>query len=97
MSTRKTNYGKAVNILMIVLGTFILAVSVEFFILPYHILSGGVAGVAVAFEPFFHLDETLVANTLTLALLIVGTLILGKQFGIDTILSSFCYPVFTTA
>ena len=88
---------KLINVLFVVTGTFILAISVEFFILPYHILSGGVAGVAVAFEPFFHLDETLVANTLTLALLIVGTLILGKQFGIDTILSSFCYPVFTTA
>lgn len=93
----KIDMKKLINVLFVVTGTFILAISVEFFILPYHILSGGVAGVAVAFEPFFHLDETLVANTLTLALLIVGTLILGKQFGIDTILSSFCYPVFTTA
>lgn len=84
------------DILFVITGTFILAVSVEFFILPYHILSGGVAGIAVAFEPFFHLDETLVANVLTLVLLGVGTLILGKQFGIDTLLSSLCYPLFTT-
>lgn len=88
---------KLMNILLVVGGTFVLAMSVEFFILPYHILSGGVAGIAVAFEPFFHLDETLVANVLTIILLVVGTLILGRQFGIDTLLSSLCYPVFTTA
>lgn len=88
---------KLTNIALVVGGTFILAMSVEFFILPYHILSGGVAGIAVAFEPFFHLNETLVANALTIVLLVVGTMILGKQFGIDTILSSLCYPVFTTA
>ena len=88
---------KITNIALVIGGTFVLAMSVEFFILPYHILSGGVAGIAVAFEPFFHVDETLVANVLTIALLCVGTLVLGKQFGIDTILSSACYPIFTTA
>ncbi len=87
---------KITNVLLVIVGTFILTISVEFFILPYHILSGGVAGIAVAFEPFFHLDETLVANILTVALLVIGTLILGKQFGLDTLLSSLCYPVFTT-
>ena len=87
---------KLMNRLYVIVGTFILTMSVEFFILPYHILSGGVAGIAVAFEPFFHVDETLVANILTIALLIIGTLILGKQFGVDTLLSSVCYPIFTT-
>ncbi len=87
---------KVMNILYVVIGTLILTMSVEFFILPYHILSGGVAGIAVAFEPFFHINETLVANILTIGLLIVGTLILGKQFGIDTLLSSVCYTLFTT-
>lgn len=93
---REKKNKKIVNILLVIVGTFILAMSVELFILPYHILSGGVAGIAVAFEPFFHIDETLMANSLTLLLLAVGTLILGKQFGIDTILSSICYPIFTT-
>ena len=58
---------KVFNLFLILLGTFILAVSVEMFILPYHILSGGVAGIAVAVEPFFHIDETLFANGMILA------------------------------
>ena len=52
------------NISCVVIGTFLLTVSVQFFILPYHILSGGVAGLAVAFNPFFHINETLFANVL---------------------------------
>lgn len=84
------------DIIMIILGTFILTVSVEMFILPYNILSGGVAGIAVALEPFFHIDETLFANVAVLSLLAAGYFFLGKEFALDTLISSLAYPVFTT-
>lgn len=96
MDTRKTKLSKLIDVLLIVTGTFILAVSVEFFILPYRILSGGVAGIAVAIQPFFHLNPTLTANCLTVILFVVGGIFLGKKFMMNTILSSLCYPVFTT-
>lgn len=84
------------DLIQIIGGTFILAVSVEFFILPYNILSGGVAGIAVALEPFFHIDKTLFANALVLSLLIAGWAVLGRDFARNTLISSLCYPVFTT-
>lgn len=87
---------KVFNLFLILLGTFILAVSVEMFILPYHILSGGVAGIAVAVEPFFHIDETLFANGMILALFFLGWIFLGRQFAVNTAVSSLFYPVFTT-
>ena len=87
---------KLIELVYIVVGTFILAISVEYFILPFNILSGGVAGIAVALEPFFHFNRTLVANILVISLLIVGGLVLGKDFLRNTIISSLCYPVFTT-
>ncbi|MBE6129601.1 MAG: YitT family protein [Erysipelotrichaceae bacterium] len=87
---------KVLNLILILLGTFILAVSVEMFILPYHILSGGVAGIAVAVEPFFHIDETLFANCMILALFFLGWIFLGRQFAVNTAVSSLFYPVFTT-
>ncbi len=96
MFEKKSLKKKLIDIILVVSGTFVLAMSVEFFILPYRILSGGVAGIAVAMEPFFHIDETLFANVATVLLLIVGAIFLGKQFAIDTILSSLCYPLFTT-
>ena len=87
---------KAIHVLQVLIGTFILAVSVEFFVLPYSILSGGVAGIAVALEPFFHIDETLAANVMMICLLILGWLMLGREFGMNTMISSLAYPVFTT-
>ena len=85
---------KVRNILLIIIGTFFLCVSVQMFILPFNILSGGVAGIAVALEPFLHLDKTLVANGLTIGLLIIGSLFLGQEFFVTTVFSSRLYPVF---
>lgn len=87
---------KVIRIVKILAGTFLLAVSVEMFILPYNILSGGVAGIAVALEPFFHFNETVFANILTVAFLFLGLAVLGKRFVMDSVLSSLAYPVFTT-
>ena len=84
------------NILKVLVGTFLLAISVEVFIIPYSILSGGVAGIAVALKPFFHIDETIFANILVVGFLFLGWIALGKKFIVDSIISSLAYPVFTT-
>ena len=84
------------NILLIVAGTFFLCLSVQMFILPFNILSGGVAGIAVGLEPFFHVDKTLAANALTITMLVVGSLMLGKEFFVTTVFSSLLYPVFNS-
>lgn len=81
---------------MVILGTFILAVSVEVFIIPFNILSGGVAGIAVALGPITHINETIFANGLMIGLFLIGSLFLGKEFLVNTALSSLLYPVFTT-
>lgn len=87
---------KTIRILKIIFGTFLLALSVEMFVIPYKILSGGVAGIAVAFQPFFRFNETIFANVLTVGFLIWGLLAEGKSFVMDSVLSSLCYPIFTT-
>lgn len=86
---------KVYNSILIIVGTFLLAMSVELFIIPFDILSGGVAGIAVALSPFTNIDETLFANILTIGLFILGRIFLGKEFAINTALSSLLYPVFT--
>ena len=42
---KKTNYVR--DVLVVLLGNFMVAVSVAFFVLPNNTLTGGVAGVAV--------------------------------------------------
>lgn len=81
-----------IDSLVVVFGTFILAIGVSFFILPYNILSGGVAGIAVALKPIFHLSEEVVINALVYGLFIVGVIFLGKEFAIKTIISTLIYP-----
>lgn len=82
--------------LYIILGTFLLCLAVEMFILPFNILSGGVAGIAVVLEPIFHFDKTVFANVLTVAMLFLGGLVLGKDFFINTVVSSLFYPLFNS-
>ena len=83
-----------INTFLVLFGTFLLALAVQIFILPYNILSGGVAGIAVAIEPFIHVDTTLMANVLVMVLFLLGWAVLGKEFAINTFLSSISYPVF---
>ena len=81
---------------MIVLGNLAIAMGVSFFILPSNILSGGVAGIAVALEPVFHIEPRLVINGLTIGLYILGAVLLGKQFALKTFVSTIVYPLFIT-
>lgn len=84
------------NTILIVLGNYLLALAVGTFILPYNILSGGVAGIAVALEPLFGIDPNLMINGLVLGMFILGALVLGRNFAISTAFSSILYPFFLT-
>lgn len=85
-----------IDLLLILAGNVVLAFGVGIFVLPSSILTGGVAGVAVALEPFFHIEPSLMINILTIALFLVGSLFLGKKFAINTVLSSILYPSLLT-
>lgn len=80
----------------VLIGNFMLALAVAMFILPYNILSGGVAGIAVALQPVFHIEPTLMVNALVLGMFVLGTLFLGKSFAVKTVISSLVYPVYLT-
>ena len=93
---RKEQKKQIINSITVVAGTFILAIAVETFIIPYRILSGGVAGIAVALQPLLHVSATLIANSVLIILLIIGSFILGKEFLKNTVLSCIAYPIFTS-
>ena len=84
------------NILLILLGNLLLVIGVGVFILPFNILSGGVAGVAVALDPLLNIDRELVINGVIIGFFILGWIILGKGFAVKTALSSIAYPIFLT-
>lgn len=84
---------KAKNILCIILGCFALALGVGSFILPYNILSGGVAGIAVLLKPFIAIDEDTIVIVLNILLFAIGTIFLGKEFAINTVVATAAYPI----
>lgn len=82
------------SILGVLFGNFLLAVSVVYFVLPYNILSGGCAGLAVIFQVLFDWNPTTVIDILVIVFFISGAIILGKEFAAKTLLSSISYPIF---
>lgn len=80
--------------ILLILGNFALACAVAYFIVPFKILSGGVAGVAVAIGPLIPISVPTIINAIILITFILGAIYLGRDFVVKTIISSILYPLF---
>ena len=76
--------------LWILAGNIALAMGVAWFILPNDVLTGGLAGVAIALEPLIHLNPELVINVLTVVLF-PGEKVCGKNDSEYNLLSAAAY------
>ena len=90
----KTYKEIVIDVFLVLLGSFILAVASAYFILPFEILTGGVAGIAVVITELTGLNSMLVIYSLMGLLFLMGAVVLGKGFAYKTILSSIAYPFF---
>lgn len=88
----KRNFVK--EFVLVILGNFIVAVGVGIFIIPNNILSGGLAGVAIALYPIFYIEPETMITILTAGFFIFGAIVLGKNFAVKTLLSAITYPIF---
>ncbi|MEG0076394.1 YitT family protein [Anaerorhabdus sp.] len=84
---------KILDFAMVVAGNILIAFGVSVFILPYNILSGGLAGIGIALYPFIKIEPTMFVNFFTIALFLLGAALLGKTFAIKTMISSIVYPI----
>ena len=89
---------KAVNVikdyLVITLGIFIAAVAVYFFLVPSGVTVGSASGFGVVLSYFIPLPLSVITFLINLVLLIIGFIIIGKDFGIKTVYSSLSLSVF---
>jgi uncharacterized membrane-anchored protein YitT (DUF2179 family) len=81
------------NLIQITIGCLILAFSVSVFVLPFNILSGGVAGLAVALNFLIDVDPTIIINVSMLILFVIGTIFLGRKFALSTFITTILYPL----
>lgn len=94
----KINLKSLKNFGLVVLGTFILAVAIELFILPASLNTGGVSGIAICFEyagittEFFTTE--VIISIFTWLLFFLGLIFIGWKFSLKTLVSTIFYPIF---
>lgn len=83
------------NILILVVGNFMVAFAYAFLILPAEILTGGMGGISLVLKALFKMDTGITMIIASWALFAVGAIFLGKKFAAKTLLSTILFPIFT--
>lgn len=81
----------------IVLGTFIIAVSVYFFMLPLDLSVGSITALANVISKFIPLPVSVITFAFNVGLLLLGLIFVGKDFAGKTALGTVLMPVFLGA
>lgn len=84
--------GAAKEFTIITLGTVIISAAVYFFMQPSHLVLGSVSGLAIVLENLLPLRMSAIAMLLNVGLLILGFLLVGKEFGGKTVYTSILLP-----
>lgn len=79
---------------LITVGIFIIAAAVYFFMIPSNVIVGSLSGLVIVLGNFIPLPISVMTFVLNAALLVVGFLVIGKEFGAKTIYTSIMLPVF---
>lgn len=79
---------------VITFGVFLVAVSVYYLMIPADFATGSLSGFVMILSNFIPLPVSIMLFTLNTILLILGFLLVGKEFGIKTVYASTMLPVF---
>ncbi len=77
---------------IITLGTIIIVAAVYFFMLPSHVTVGSASALAMVLSNFIPLPVSAITFILNALLLIIGFLLIGKEFGAKTVYASLLVP-----
>ncbi|MFA5235561.1 MAG: YitT family protein [Bacilli bacterium] len=81
------------NAALIVLGSLIIAVSTGMFLVPGNIINGGLSGIAIILKAVWQIPVDITVGVLSVFLFILGWIILGKKFSLNTLISTIVYPI----
>lgn len=77
---------------IITIATSIVAASVFFFLVPSHVSVGSISGLAIVIANFIPLPVSALTMIMNVALLVVGFLLVGREFGVKTVYTSILLP-----
>lgn len=82
------------NYFIITIGNLLLTAAYALIAVPNHIINGGVTSTSLLLSYYLKIDITYISTFLIILLLVLGRIILGKDFFIKSLYSSICYIIF---
>lgn len=83
----------ALEILTIMLGNFIYAVGIVFFIMPSGLITGGTTGIAIAVNHYTKIPVSSIVLAFNVIMFMIGLFVLGKKFALTTLISTLFFPL----
>ena len=80
--------------IMVLTGLALAALGVVAFVLPSGIMIGSVTGIGRIVQHFYDLPVSYTVAFINGILFLIGALIMGKNFALSTVVSTFAYPLF---
>ncbi|MDO4474449.1 MAG: YitT family protein [Eubacteriales bacterium] len=94
MNSTKNINKRIWELLCVVMGNIIYALTVKLFLLPAGLIAGGTTGIALVVNRLTGMQISAFVFAFNILMLIVGLLMLGKSFALTTLASTFLYPAF---
>ncbi|EID45503.1 YitT family protein [Parageobacillus thermoglucosidasius] len=82
-----------IEYLCILIGSAIVAVAFNLFLLPNRVASGGVSGISTIAHAVFGWQPAYVQWALNIPLFVAGVVLLGRQFGVKTLVGTLFLPL----
>ena len=91
------NFYLLYSLLTVAAGNALYALTVTLFLLPSGLITGGTTGIALVVNKLTGFPISGFVFSFNILMLLLGFVILGKQFALTTLASTFLYPFFLTA
>ncbi len=84
---------KLFSLLLVVIGNIVYALTMKLFLLPANLISCGTTGIALVVQHTFGMEVSTFIFLFNIAMLMLGWMVLGRQFALTTVFSSLFYPI----
>ncbi|MFE5324097.1 YitT family protein [Paenibacillus sp. NPDC056579] len=84
---------RVMEYVLLLLGSLLIAISFNMILSPNQVASGGVSGISIIVDQVFGIEPAFTQWALNIPLFLIGTWVLGKQFGLKTAVGSVLLPL----
>jgi uncharacterized membrane-anchored protein YitT (DUF2179 family) len=90
---RKKIYAIISKILFIIIGATLYSLGLEIFLIPNHLIDGGVVGISIMANHFSYVPLGILTFVLNIPFFVIGYKQIGKTFALSTTFSVICYSI----